>query len=112
MIKGALRRAFSRSDLHKEASLKNRIEHYDPNRPRCLKYSWCNSCGEVVPSWRTQLDHVLPVVPLDKKLEQMTWDELVSRMWCSIDNLQTLCEVCHGAKSSFERKERKALTNK
>lgn len=114
-MRSALRRAFSRSDLYREAQNKNRIEHYDHKRPRCFKWSWCNVCGEVVPSWKTQLDHIIPVIPLDRTFDDMTMQEYVDRLWCSIDNLQTICLDCHDRKCKEEMKlrpSRKRLTKK
>ncbi len=53
------------------------------------------------------MDHISPVIPVDKLIEQMTRVELVERMFCSIDNLQVLCEdICHRAKTAAENKVR------
>lgn len=107
LIKGAVRRAFSRSALHKRAEDAYRIEHYDPSHPRCKKWSWCASCGEVVPTWTCAVDHREPVIPVDRTFEEMTLDETVDRTWCHIDNLQNLCDHCHSTKTLSETKERK-----
>lgn len=102
-MKSALRRAFARSEIHKEAQATNRVEHEDPQHPRCEKWSWCSKCGLVLPTWRTSVDHVLPVVPISKRLEDMTPEEIMQRMWlCGKDNLQNLCDPCHNRKSKAE----------
>lgn len=106
LIKGALRRAFARSDLHRQVENLNRIEHSDPSHPRCKKWSWCNNCGQVIPTWRTQIDHVSPVVPLDKTAADMSIAELASRIWCDPGNLSVLCLHCHDIKSTIERGQR------
>lgn len=105
-IKGALRRAFSRSDLHRQVEDLYRIEHQNPNQPRCKKWSWCANCGQVIPTWKTQVDHLFPVVPLDKTYLDMTIQEVVDRMWCDKYHLQVLCLTCHDNKTSLERASR------
>lgn len=97
---------FSRSELRREAAKKNIIEHYDECRPRVKKWAWCTQCGEVCPLYKMEVDHKSPVIPLDKTFEDMSWDELISRLWCSVDNLDLLCNACHDIKSKDERKIR------
>lgn len=109
-IKGALRRAFARSDLHEEILILGAIEHSDPKRPRCKKWSWCEECGEVVPQWTITIDHDDPVIPVTTSFEDMTLDEAVARMWCDPKNLRRLCAPCHDRKTAGEtelRKQRK-----
>lgn len=101
-IKSALRRCFARSELHAMAEATNRVSHSDPAHPRCKKWSWCNACGEVVPTWRTAIDHIEPLVPLHKHYSEMTIDEVIKRLWCELSNLQTLCLTCHTRKSTIE----------
>ena len=48
-------------------------------------------------------------VIVSKTLEDMSWDELVDRLWCDIDNLTVLDKDCHKAKSKEENVERKIL---
>lgn len=107
LIKGALRRAFARSELHKRASARFSIEHEDPKRPRVKKWAWCAKCGEVTPRWQMQLDHLNPIVPTDTKFENMSLDTLVDNLWCEENLLDLLCEMCHTLKTSLEREERK-----
>lgn len=112
LAKGALRRVFSRSELRRQALQKNLTTHEDPNRPRVTKWTWCNECGEVFPAYLANVDHVDPVIPVNKTLEDLTWDQLVDRLWCDIDNLQVLCKPCHLEKSKRERKARKNVRQK
>lgn len=111
-MKGSMRRVFARSELRKAALDRNAIEHSDPKRPRVTKWVWCDCCGEVFPRYLAQVDHREPLVPLDKTLEDMTWDEVVDRLWCSIDNLSILSLQHHKIKSKLERVERKRLRKK
>lgn len=107
MIKGAIRRVFSRSELRKKVVEASRVDHVDPNRPRVTKWSRCQECQQLVPSYLTEVDHIVPVVPLDSSLELMTWDDLVNRMWCDDKGLATLCKPCHHIKTKAESKIRR-----
>ena len=49
------------------------------------------------------VDHIEPIVPAEGFT---TWDEVVRRMFCEVDNLQLLCHDCHQLKCAEERKER------
>lgn len=108
LIKGALRRVFSRSDLRRQALARVYVPgHVDAERPRVTKWSICQECHQFIPQYLMQVDHTLPVIPLDKSLEDLAWDEVVDRMWCDLDNLTPLCKPCHKLKSSAETKLRK-----
>lgn len=108
LIKGAIRRAFARSDLHKQAKALARVEHYDPNRPRVKKWSKCKGCGRLVPEYTTVVDHILPIIDVASSFEDQSLDETVNRTWCDISLLQVLCdEPCHKKKTDFEKEQRK-----
>ena len=112
LLKGALRRVFSRSELREAAMSTVRIEHSDLKRPRCKKWGYCQSCGEVTPEWRLTVDHISPVIPVSSSFEELGLDGTADRLWCSLNNLQVLCESCHDSKSSSEKAERKSFKNK
>lgn len=107
-IKGAIRRAFARSDLHKKIMDAATIEHVDPARPRCKKWVRCATCRHPSPKWSSEVDHIDPVIPIDKTLAEMSLDEVASRTWCEESNLQVLCETCHDEKTAKERQARDA----
>lgn len=107
LIKGALRRVFSRSELRKQALIKHKVEHSDPNRPRVKNWGWCNECGEVVPYYTLVADHIAPVVPINKQYVDMTIEELLNNLWCELDNLQAICLHDHKQKSKIENKMRR-----
>lgn len=110
LIKGALRRVFSRSDLRREALASARVEGYtDPERKRVTKWGKCTECKAMTPLYLLEIDHKIPVVPIDSSLEEMTWDELVNRIWCDINNLKAVCKSCHRVKSALETKERRRI---
>lgn len=102
LIKGALRRVFSRSELRRMAMDRQAIEHSDPKRPRVKKWVWCAGCGEVVPRWTTAVDHIEPIIPTTSALEFMSWDSVVNNIWCEVKKLQVLCDMCHNAKTKAE----------
>lgn len=108
LIKGALRRVFSRSELRLQALNKHNIAHYDENRPRVTKWSWCGECGVVEPRYLMQVDHKNPVIGVHETMDDLTWDELIEeRMWCTSENLVPLCKSCHKIKTKEENKARR-----
>ena len=106
-IKGGLRRAFARSDHYQKVKAKYRVEHFDPKHPRCSKWSYCAVCGVVTPDWRTTLDHIDPLVPVNSHFEDIPINESINRLWCEESNLQNICDACHYVKSRLEAEMRK-----
>jgi 5-methylcytosine-specific restriction endonuclease McrA len=109
LLKGALRRVFARSELHAEAVKLTRIDFKDLTRPRVTKWSRCMECKLPTPTYKIEVDHLKPVVPLNKEFSQMSLDEAVNNLWCPISDLQGLCHTCHNVKTKQERLERKRL---
>jgi hypothetical protein len=102
-IKGALRRAFARSDLRESVMLAARIDHVDPAKPRCKKWIRCGECRKPAPEWSSAVDHKIPVIAFDSSFEQMGADLTISAMWCDPANLQAICGACHDAKTAAEK---------
>lgn len=75
--------------------------------PRGGKQYTCNKCKKVFSSNKVHVDHIDPVVPVDTAALSMSWDTIISRLYCSLSNLQVLCVNCHKAKSRREAAERK-----
>jgi len=107
LVKGALRLVFSRSDVRREALSRQLIEHSDPNHPRVTKWAWCAECGEIQPAYKMEVDHVSPVIPMDKELGAMSWEEVINRLWCGVEFLQVVDKECHKRKSKEENKARR-----
>ena len=108
LIKGAIRRVFSRSTYRTAIVLMNRVLQYtDPKRPRVKKWSKCPLCDELTPTYLMQVDHIDPIVPIGTTLEDMSWDDVIDRIWCDQNNLQSICKVCHNIKSKEENKQRR-----
>jgi hypothetical protein len=106
LIKGALRRVFSRSDLRRKALEMSVVQYIDPNRIRVKRWSICPLCKRYVPTYKMQVDHQIPVVGIDETLEDMSWDLLIDRLWCDPNNLLAICEEDHKQKTRQERKQR------
>lgn len=110
LLKGAIRRVFSRSELRREVVDKAVIKGYvDSERPRVTKWCKCQSCLQMVPKYLMEVDHIDPVIPIDKTLNDITFDELIARIWCNVKNLMAICKVCHKAKSKVENAERRRI---
>lgn len=110
LLKGAIRRVFSRSELRRKVLTNSIIEgYYDADRPRVTKWSKCEECGKLEATYLMQVDHISPVIPISSSLEEMTWDELIDRQWCDASNLSVLCKPCHKIKTKEENKERRRL---
>ncbi len=56
-----------------------------------------------------EIDHKIPLVPLDTAFDDMSLDDLVDRAWCELELLQPICKPCHRTKSKEENKERRRL---
>jgi hypothetical protein len=108
LLKGAMRRVFSRSDLRRYAiDLVVIPGYFDPKRPRVTKWGMCQTCFKPIPKYLLEVDHVIPVIPLDKSFDEMSLDDVADRLWCEITNLSPICKEDHKIKTSLERKLRK-----
>lgn len=103
LIKGALRRIFSRSELRRSVMLTVKIDHYDASRPRVKNWSLCPKCNKKTPTYQMELDHKEPLIPIENVFAEMSLDVVVDRLWCHNNNLEPLCVVCHNLKTSQER---------
>lgn len=108
LIKGALRRVFSRSDLRRAVLEATVVVYSDATRARVKRWSRCEVCAQLVPTYLIEVDHKLPIIGLSETLEDLTWDQVVDRIWCERENLQGICEPCHKQKSKDEAKIRAA----
>lgn len=111
-IRGALRRAFSRSPLVQEVMAESRREvpRYNKDGSRHKK-NWvqrqCQVCGDWVSTSKMAVDHIEPVISVENGKE--SWDVFIDRLWCITAgkaNLQRICDPCHDKKTYAERIER------
>jgi 5-methylcytosine-specific restriction endonuclease McrA len=106
LIKGAPRRAFSRSKLRQEVLESSVVKHTDLSRPKVKTWLLCNVCKKPEAKSYMVVDHIEPYVKVTDRFENMSMDEAVDRLWCEKANLQTICPSCHTEKSLHERRER------
>lgn len=109
LIKGSIRRVFSRSDLRKKIIALTIVDHTDLSRPRVKRWSICPKCREFVPTYQLEVDHINPVVALGETLEDLSWDTVVDRVFCHENNLMAICKPCHKIKTKLEAAERRKL---
>ena len=107
LLKGAIRRVFSRSEIRRKVVALTIVQHHDLNRPRVKKWSVCPLCELFIATYQLQVDHRDPIVPTDTTLEDMSWDTVIDRVWCVENNLMAICKPCHKEKTKLENKERK-----
>lgn len=108
LLKGAIRRVFSRSELRRKVMDAAEVKHFDPKRPRVTRWIRCAVCKELSPKYKGAADHIQPVIPVDSSFEEMSMDTVVDRLWCEEYNIQAICESCHKQKSRQETKLRAA----
>jgi len=107
LIKGAIRRLFSRSPVIKEVRAK--ALHPTKKGVRGGKQYICSECKKTFGMGDINVDHIEPVIPLDKTINDMDYNEIVERIFCDISNLQVMCKPCHKDKTKQERKEKKRI---
>lgn len=107
LIKGAIRRVFSRSSIRKSVLLEAKIQHEDASRPRVKTWYRCAECKKAFAAHELEVDHIIPIIPVNQTLDDLSWDELVDRIWCDVANLSVLCKTDHKAKSKLENKQRR-----
>lgn len=67
----------------------------------------CANCELTFKNKEIQLDHKIPVVPLDLAGKEQTWDSYIERLFCRADGFSVLCFTCHDIKSKMEVEIRK-----
>lgn len=99
---------FSRSELRRQIVAKSVVSgSSDPSRARVKKWAICPVCKLHTPAYQLQVDHVVPIIAIDETLDDLTWDELVNRLWCDEKNLVAICKPCHTTKTKGENKLRR-----
>jgi hypothetical protein len=129
-VKGAIRRVFRLFPQMKEVLNNARVElppalkkDGTPGKKPQVRYK-CSNCGGLFSQKNVQVDHINPVVPLNKTESEMSYDDIVRGICCSSDNLQVLCSTpiranegrpsCHKIKTdeeNFARDELKKIKN-
>lgn len=122
VIRGALRRAFSRSPVVQEVKKAVRKEEKQYNKDGSLAKKpavrfQCAACKKWFMGKDVAVDHVSPVISTDEAKE--SWDQFIEKLFCAKENLQVLCSFklkdkdkhggqpsCHHVKTQTERKVR------
>lgn len=103
LIESAIRKSFKTSIEYKVFLHNKMVASLGPRGGR----RWaCNSCKKMIDENNIKVDHINPVVPVNTNRVSMTLRELYERTYCSIENLQIMCSVCHNIKSAEEAKQR------
>lgn len=125
-IKGAIRQVFRRSPQMWETLQKARVElppdikkDGTPGKKPRVRYK-CAICEGLFSQKFVAVDHIEPVVPLDKTEADMTLQELADGIVCKKDNLQVVCSTplkdnngkpsCHKIKTDEENYIRRQIT--
>lgn len=107
LLKGAIRRVFSRSELRKSVLEAAIVPHSDPSRPRVKRWCKCAICGEPEAISNCQVDHILPIVGVHLTLVDLSWDAVINNTWCVKNNLQVCDKRCHSLKTKAENNLRR-----
>lgn len=71
---------------------------------RMAKHFECNSCHEQFPQKDVEVNHIIPVIPVEGF---DSWDNTIERLFCEKDGLEVLCKPCHKAVTAEENNIRK-----
>ena len=104
-IRGAIRQAYHMSDHYKGFLSTRRIElpRYKKDGSRAkrdyVRYQ-CDCCKEMTSGTNIDVDHIDPIGSF-KSLDDI--ERFIKKVYCSWDNLQILCDVCHQEKTNMDR---------
>jgi len=107
VVLNAMRRAFRTYPPYKECLRRAKSEYFimsQKNTPMRRVEFTCAKCLKKFKQKEIAVDHIDPVV--DPMAGVTTYDNYAKRLFCSLDNLQVLCNIgstsCHKAKSKAE----------
>ena len=69
----------------------------------------CNSCGNYFSDKQVSVDHIIPAGTLTC-FEDLP--EFTRKLFCEVDGLQVLCDICHTNKSALEALNKKKPNDK
>jgi 5-methylcytosine-specific restriction endonuclease McrA len=73
-----------------------------PNKRQKWEYL-CNVCNKYYPNTEINVDHIIPAGTLRNAQDLPGF---VERLFCEINNLQVLCNVCHNKKTQDEKSKK------
>ena len=81
LLKGAVRRVFSRSELRKAVLDASVVTgHIDETRKRVKTWCKCKGCGKLDAKSSMAVDHIDPCVPINSSFAEMTIEEFINRV--------------------------------
>lgn len=108
-------RSFIKGNLRAATMRWNPIHECSKNARVARGLYLCNGCKERVPNSirvdgkrknNIHVDHIIPII--DPAVGWTTYDEMIDRMFCELENLQVLCDECHVIKTNEEKAIAKA----
>lgn len=104
-IKSTLRKGTTRwPPKYEVLNAAKRGKQVNQESGRLAEHYHCAECGKLFPAKLVVVDHIAPVVPVTGFI---SWDDVISRMFCSADGLQVLCKTCHAVKTKAENAQRR-----
>jgi len=103
-IMSCMRRTFSRSPIVR--NVLNKATHPTLRGPRGGRVFICSICGKPYGASGVEVDHIVPVIPLEKTIYEMDWSEVMERMFCDESKLRVLCKACHKSVTAEQRRQR------
>jgi 5-methylcytosine-specific restriction endonuclease McrA len=85
-----------------QAKQKAKRKYKGPNKRQKFEYL-CNVCKQWFPDKEINVDHIIPAGTLRCANDLPGF---VERLFCEIDNLQVLCNVCHNKKTQDEKSKK------
>jgi 5-methylcytosine-specific restriction endonuclease McrA len=117
-LRSAWRRIFSRSPIVREVlnSGRRTVPRFNKDGSRhkvdSVQFS-CQVCQKWTPAKMIAVDHITPVIDVENVSGRIQdWNEFKRRLFCSIQNLQRICDECHNIKTQKERSIRQILKDK
>lgn len=70
-------------------------------QPKYKYFYKCQGCSMFTPHVELlEVDHIDPIGPLDRSdPNNIDWSRHIYRMYCDLENLQALCNICHKRKT-------------
>lgn len=106
MIRSALRQKSRWWKPISECKQKSKRPYKGPNKRQKFEYQ-CNVCLQYYNDKNIQVDHVIPAGSLNCANDLPGF---VERLFCEMDNLQTICTTCHNKKTKEDKKEKNGKT--
>jgi hypothetical protein len=101
LVIGAIRRLFRQAPQFKEVHEASRVEVPKYNKDGALSKKphvkrTCEVCGELFSSTNIAIDHIEPMVPIHLTNDDLSYNEIVSKIICDKSNLQRICNPKKG----------------